>query len=99
MFIAPLASTRISVNCVGLSEVLQSHLTDIHPWYSHPGQIQGNIAQWGKWGVHMDIVISLRILFNIIFVSASVSHCQSIIWIVLLFAAIHRAEYTITSNF
>ena len=56
-------------------------------------------AQWGKWGVHMDIVISLRILFNIIFVSASVSHCQSIIWIVLLFAAIYRAEYTITSNF
>ena len=56
-------------------------------------------TQWGKLGVHMDIVISLRILFNIIFVSASVSHCQSIIWIVLLFAAIHRAEYTITSNF
>ena len=56
-------------------------------------------AQWGKWGVHMDIVISLRILFNIIFVSASVSHCQSIIGIVLLFASIYRAEYTITSNF
>ena len=56
-------------------------------------------AQWGKWGVHMDIVISLRILFNIIFVSASVSHCQSVIGIVLLFVAIYRAEYTITSNF
>ena len=62
------------------------------------GGNDGN-AQWGKWGVHMDIVILLKILFNIIFVSASVSHCQSIIWIVLLFAAIHRAEYAITSNF
>ena len=51
MFIAPLASARISVNCVGLSEVLQSHLTDIHPWYSHPGQIQGNIGVLHQTGV------------------------------------------------